>query len=53
MARGKNIGGLSEETKKLFKAIELRDDWKNHDSLLKAMIECYENCHGNKENKSP
>jgi len=42
MSRGKNIGGLSEETKDRFKIAEIKGKWANHEVLMSRMITLYE-----------
>lgn len=42
MARGKNIGGLSEETKDKFKIVEIKGKWANHEALMDRLLTLYE-----------
>jgi hypothetical protein len=41
LPRGKNIGGLTEETKKQFNVLKLQEDFKNNEAFLKFLLEAY------------
>ena len=53
MARGKNIGGLDEETKIAFGIRELQGGWKNHNDLMKRMIILYDEYNDQYEKEHP
>lgn len=41
MVRGENIGGLKKETKKAFKIVEIKGNFKNHNAVMERLLELY------------